>query len=81
MVAIRGNYYAILGISPEVSDEEVKTRFNELFLEKHPDKGGSEEEFKQINNAYEALGNPHRRLKYDLSLLRKSARDYIESEK
>ncbi|CAG8545910.1 11390_t:CDS:2 [Paraglomus brasilianum] len=64
------NYYAILGVSPESSDEEIKNRFNELSLTAHPDKGGNEEEYKKIIETYEVLGNPHQRLKYDLGLLR-----------
>jgi len=53
-------------------------------LKKHPDKGGNEEEFKKIINAYEVLGNPHKRLKYDLCLLKNgnnNSAEYIESEK
>src|SRR5215218_2619996 len=73
-------YYKILDISTTASQEEIKNSYSKLSLEKHPDKGGNEEEFRQIGEAYEILGNPHQRLKYDLGLLKKRGFGYIEPE-
>lgn len=78
---VKGNYYGVLGVSPEASEEEIKNRFNELSLTAHPDKGGDEEKYKEIQNVYKVLGSPHQRLKYDLCLLKNSDYEYIESEK
>jgi curved DNA-binding protein CbpA len=83
-MAIKGNFYNIFGISPNASDEEVQEKYRELSLQHHSDRGGNDEEMQKIVNAYEVLGNPHQRLKYDLSLLKNGSLDfseYIESEK
>src|SRR4051812_35490269 len=78
----KGNYYIVLGVPLESSDQEIQDRYKELSLQNHSDKGGDGEQFKKIVNAYEVLGNPHQRLKYDLSLSKTSEKgDYIESEK
>jgi len=78
---VKGNYYEVLGVSPEASEEEIKSRYRELALQHHSDTGGDEEEFKKIQSVYEILGDPHQRLKYDLCLLKNSDYEYIESEK
>ena len=63
------DYYEILGVPRSASDEEIKKAFRRLAREHHPDvareKRGSEERFKEINEAYEVLGNPEHRKKYD----------------
>lgn len=63
------DYYETLGVSRSATDEEVKKAFRRLAREHHPDvakdKKGSEERFKDINEAYEVLGDPENRRKYD----------------
>jgi DnaJ-class molecular chaperone len=76
---VKKEYYKILEVSTDASCEDVKAGYSKLSLEKHPDKGGSKEEFEKIIEAYEILSNPHQRLKYDLGLLRKHFQ-YIEPE-
>lgn len=49
------SYYEILGISPDASKEEIKKAFRKLAHIHHPDKGGDEKKFKEINNAYTEL--------------------------
>lgn len=44
--------YKILGISPDSSENEIKKAYKELARKTHPDKGGTEEDFKLINEAY-----------------------------
>jgi len=46
------NPYEILGISPSATDLEIKKAYRDLARKSHPDKGGTEEKFKQINEAY-----------------------------
>lgn len=58
--------YDTLGISKEASKDEVKKAFRKLSLEHHPDKGGNEEKFKEISNAYEILSDDDKRKNYDL---------------
>lgn len=59
------DYYDILGISKSASQDEIKAAFRRLAMEHHPDKGGNQEEFKKINEAYQTLGNPETRQQYD----------------
>lgn len=51
---------------PNVSQEEVKRAFRDSSKVYHPDKGGNLEKYKQIVAAYEILGNPDKKLEYDL---------------
>ena len=63
------DYYAILGVAREASPEEIKKAFRRLARKHHPDvakdKQGAEAKFKEINEAYEVLGDPEKRRKYD----------------
>ncbi len=63
------DYYAILGVPRDASDEEIKKAFRKLARQYHPDvardKKLAEEKFKEINEAYEVLGDPDKRRKYD----------------
>lgn len=63
------DYYETLGVSKTATDEEVKKAFRKLARKHHPDvnkdKATAEEKFKQLNEAYEVLGDPEKRKKYD----------------
>ncbi|MCX7826992.1 MAG: J domain-containing protein, partial [Verrucomicrobiae bacterium] len=63
------DYYQILGVPRSASEEEIKQAFRKLARKHHPDvakdKKAAEEKFKEINEAYEVLGNPENRRKYD----------------
>jgi curved DNA-binding protein len=59
------NYYDTLGVSETASDNEIKSAFRKLAAQHHPDKGGSETKFKEINEAYDTLKNTHKRQEYD----------------
>lgn len=65
----RLDIYAILEISPKASDEDVKKAYRKLALQYHPDRnqGSSQAEAKirEINAAYEILGNPESRKAYE----------------
>lgn len=65
------NYYAILGVSPESSDAEIKTAYRRLALLLHPDKNPqpeAETAFKEVNEAYEVLSDPISRNLYNQML-------------
>lgn len=60
------DYYKILGVEKGASAEEVKKAFRKLAHEHHPDKpGGDEAKFKEVNEAYQVLGNAEKRKQYD----------------
>lgn len=63
------DYYKILGVDRNASDEEIKKTYRKLALKYHPDKNpddqDAESRFKEINEAYEVLGDPKKRAKYN----------------
>lgn len=59
------DYYKILGINKGASEEEIKFAFRKLAHKYHPDKGGDERKFKEINEAYQVLSNKEKRAQYD----------------
>ncbi len=62
------DYYSILGVSKSASAEELKRAYRKLALQYHPDRNKTkeaEEKFKEINKAYEVLGDPQKRQTYD----------------
>jgi DnaJ-class molecular chaperone len=60
------DYYKILGVPENASQEEIKKAYRKLAHQYHPDrKGGSEEKFKEINEAYQVLSDPQQRARYD----------------
>ena len=59
------NYYDILGVPKEASQQDIKSAFRKLAMEHHPDRGGDESQFQKINQAYDTLGDPTKRNRYD----------------
>lgn len=60
------DYYKILGVDKGASADEIKKAFRKLAHQYHPDKqGGDEARFKEVNEAYQVLGNEEKRKRYD----------------
>ena len=54
------NPYETLGIKPGASEQEAKKAFKKLAMKHHPDRGGDENKFKEINEAYERITEPEK---------------------
>jgi curved DNA-binding protein len=63
------NYYEVLGVAEDASAEDIKRVYRKLAREHHPDRNpdnaAAEERFKEIQQAYEVLGNAEKRQQYD----------------
>ncbi len=67
-MATTRDYYDILGVSKSASPAEIKSAYRKLALKWHPDRNkeaDAHDKFKEINEAYEVLGNPEKKAKFD----------------
>ena len=63
---MKKNYYDVLGVNKNASQEDIKKAYRNLSKKYHPDRnGGDETKFKEINEAYDTLGDENKRKQYD----------------
>jgi len=67
---LQGDYYKTLGVGRDANDEDIKKAFRKLALRYHPDRNPNnveeaEKKFKEINEAYEVLGDGNKRREYN----------------
>ena len=68
MTTKKRDYYEVLGVGRDATEEQLKKAFRKLALEYHPDRNkskGAPEKFKEINEAYQVLTDPEKRSAYD----------------
>jgi DnaJ-class molecular chaperone len=70
MSTTKKDYYQILGVPRDASEDQIKKAYRDLAMKYHPDRNpGNEnwanEKFKEINEAFGVLGNPDKRRQYD----------------
>lgn len=61
----KADYYDLLGVSKDASADEIKKAFRRAAVEHHPDRGGDEAKFKEVNEAYDVLKDTDKRKRYD----------------
>src|SRR3990172_9917075 len=59
------DYYQILGIPKDASNQDIRKAYKELAKKHHPDKGGDQEKFKELSQAYEVLNDEEKKRIYD----------------
>ena len=59
------NYYTVLGVQENADQETIKKAYRHLAKKHHPDKGGDDEVFKKVSEAYDVLGDDNKRAQYD----------------
>jgi len=60
------DYYGILGVSKNASDQEIKRAYRKMAMQHHPDRGGDPQTFQNISNAYDVLSDPQKRQMVDM---------------
>jgi molecular chaperone DnaJ len=61
----QADYYDLLGVKKDASADEIKKAFRRAAVQHHPDRGGDEAKFKEVNEAYDVLKDADKRKRYD----------------
>lgn len=59
------DYYQILGVDKSASADDIKRAYRKQALKYHPDRGGDQQKFKEVNEAYQVLSNPQKKSQFD----------------
>ncbi len=62
------NYYEILGVSEQASQDDIKKAYKKLAMKHHPDRGGDNKKFQEISQAYDTLSDTQKKSQYDAEL-------------
>lgn len=64
------NYYDLLGIRAGAPLQEIRSKFRQLVVSEHPERGGDPQKFQVLNKAYSVLSDTKKRAEYDQTLAR-----------
>jgi curved DNA-binding protein len=62
------NYYQILGVDENASQDDIKKAYKKLAMKHHPDRGGDNKKFQEISQAYDTLSDSNKKSQYDAEL-------------
>jgi curved DNA-binding protein CbpA len=79
MSSLKPDYYAVLGVQPSSTPEEIKAAFRKLAMLHHPDRKGDPLKFKEVNEAAEVIADEERRKEYDKERSNALVQDVTES--
>ena len=68
-------FYDVLGVMKDAGDADIKKAYKKAALQAHPDKGGSDEMFQMVNEAYKVLGDTTARSEYDRDIKKFGLKD------
>lgn len=60
------DYFNILGVAPGASEDEIKKAYRSLAMKHHPDRGGDQAKFQEIQEAYATLSDPQKRAEWEM---------------
>lgn len=63
--SMRTNHYEVLGVEPGATTRELKASYRRKLKTVHPDSGGTDEAFEELQTAWSVIGNPSKRREYD----------------
>jgi curved DNA-binding protein len=62
------DYYSTLGVGRGASADEIKKAYKKMAMKHHPDRGGDEKKFKEIEEAYRTLSDPQKKQMFDMGM-------------
>lgn len=62
------DYYSILGVAPDASEDDIKRAYRSLAMKFHPDRGGDQAKFQEIQEAYSVLSDPQKRAEWQSAM-------------
>lgn len=73
-------FYGALGLNPDASQDQIKDRYRRLSSALHPDRaGGDSDRYARISAAYDVLGDPEARAKYDVTGAKRPSDDRVRA--
>jgi curved DNA-binding protein len=62
------DYYSTLGLNRNASDDDIKKAYRKMAMQHHPDRGGDEKKFKEVEEAYRTLSDPQKKQMFDMGM-------------